>query len=135
MNLRDHAGARVLVAEDEPHTRRLLQDILQRKGNVVEAVGDGYAALKALQSEEFDCVILDLKMPNMDGFETLRHIRAGSHQPSIQVFVLTVLDDAESVKRAYEIGANAVLSKPFDPISLLRLVASSRNEPKPNLAS
>ena len=101
----------VLVVDDEQKLVDLLRTILEKDGyNVVEA-HNGYQALERIRDDLPDVVVLDVMMPEMDGFETLREIRAASNVP---VIMLTVQATENDKVRGLELGADDYVAKPFD---------------------
>ncbi len=101
---------KVLVVDDEPHIRRALRAGLQAMGQEVSAVDDGEAALAALAGDRFDVVILDLGLPDQDGLEVIRKVRAWSEVP---VVVLSVRADQKDKISALDAGADDYVEKPF----------------------
>lgn len=111
-------GARILVVDDEALPRLLLSTTLKETGyEVVEAEG-GQAALDLLREQEVDLVLLDLVMPDPDGFHVLKQMKADDSLASIPVVVVSSSDDMNSVVRCIKMGAADHLSKPFDPVLL-----------------
>ncbi len=108
----------VLVADDDAVNRLLLGHSLERDGHRVRAVGNGLEALEALGDEAFDCVLLDVLMPGMDGYQVLERIRSDPKLRHIPVIMISALEDVESVVRCIEMGAEDYLPKPFDPVLL-----------------
>ena len=78
---------RVLVAEDEENLAQILCTFLRGRGHYVVCVGDGKAALQAVRDESFDVALIDIVMPEMDGLETLKHLRAEADPPQVHVDV------------------------------------------------
>jgi DNA-binding response OmpR family regulator len=112
---------RILVVDDEPAIVRLLRATLQVDGYAVVAADRGEQALPLLENERPDLVILDLMMPGMDGFETLRRIRSRSKVP---VIMLTArASDADTLK-GLQGGADDYVTKPFNPDELAARVAA-----------
>ncbi len=107
---------KVLVVDDEEDVASALVTRLTRRGFAARAVTSGAATLAELASVGADVVILDLKMPHMDGLETLHHIR--SRHPSVQVIVLTGHGSVASGIEGMQIGATDYLRKPV-PIETL----------------
>jgi CheY-like chemotaxis protein len=103
---------RILVVDDDPDIRQVLQDRLESYGYLVETAGDGRAALKKLEHLTPSGIFLDIRMPGMDGLEVLGHIR--NRHPSIPVVIVTAATARESVSSAISAGAQAYLLKPFD---------------------
>jgi two-component system, cell cycle response regulator len=108
----------VLVADDDAVNRLLLARGLERDGHRVRAVANGLEALEALGNELFDCVLLDVLMPGMDGYQVLEHIRSEPKLRHTPVIMISALEDVESVVRCIEMGADDYLPKPFDPVLL-----------------
>jgi two-component system KDP operon response regulator KdpE len=107
---------RLLVVDDEPQIRRLLKtSLVPQKFEVAEASTAG-AALKKLDSEEFDLVILDLGLPDRSGIEVIQEIRARSTVP---IIVLSVRNDEAGKVRALELGADDYVTKPFGMAELV----------------
>jgi two-component system KDP operon response regulator KdpE len=111
----------ILVVDDEPPIVRLVQMKLEADGMRVRTAHTGQDALAALEDEPADLVVLDVTMPGMDGFETLRHIRASSNVPVIMLTARTL--DADKL-RGLTSGADDYLTKPFNPDELAARVAA-----------
>jgi len=112
------ASATILVVDDEKLPRTLLAVNLRQAGyEVIEADG-GRTALGRLREQDVDVVLLDLVMPEMDGFQVLRRMKADSELRDVPVVVVSGSDDMNSVVRCIEMGAVDHLSKPFDPALL-----------------
>jgi len=118
-------AARLLVVDDNPANRDLLTRRLQRQGHRVDAVEGGREALDALRGAEFDLVLLDITMPEMDGYEVLARLKADERLTHIPVVMVSALDEIESVVRCLGLGADDYLTKPFDPVLLRARVDSS----------
>lgn len=102
---------RILVAEDEKDLNRLISDKLKKDGYAVDSCFDGRDALDYMKSADYDRVIMDVMMPVMDGFETVKRYRAGGGKAP--VLFLTARDSIEDRVRGLDIGANDYLVKPF----------------------
>jgi DNA-binding response OmpR family regulator len=107
---------KLLVIDDDPHLCRLLEVIFSRLGATVVAAHDGSQGLKMVQQEKPDLIILDIRMPHMDGWEVCRQTRELSSAP---VILLTALHSPADVTAAVEAGAADFLSKPFSPSVLV----------------
>jgi len=117
--LRAGSSARILVVDDDEANREILIRQLQREGFQPEAEPNGIAALERLQRDSrFDVVLLDLFMPEMDGFQVLEKIKSDATLRELPVIVLSALNDVENAVRSIEMGAEDFLSKPFDPVLL-----------------
>ncbi|NUP98370.1 MAG: response regulator [Armatimonadetes bacterium] len=113
---------RILLAEDERPLARLVQVNLERAGYQVEWVSHGAAALQAVAQAAPDVIILDVAMPEVDGFEVLRHLKADPETADIPVIMLTGRTDEESVYRSWAGGVHYYMTKPFDPRELALVV-------------
>jgi two-component system, OmpR family, response regulator ResD len=114
--------ARILVVDDDPSVRALLCDVLELEGHVVTEVADGYAALRALAVARPECVVLDVRMPGMDGHEVLARVRASAGGLELPVVMVTAAADDDTAWRGWSGGVDHVLGKPFDAEELLALV-------------
>jgi two-component system KDP operon response regulator KdpE len=106
---------RILVVDDEPRMIRFIQMNLDLEGYQVSQASNGFEALSKLRDDLPDLVILDVMMPDMDGFETLRLLREVSAVP---VIMLTVKADEADKVRGLELGADDYVTKPFSPKEL-----------------
>lgn len=124
--------ARVLVADDDALCRRTVATKLVRLQATVTEADDGYAAFELLRRQEFDLAIIDLEMPNMDGYELLGCIRGTVKLKHLPVVVLTSNDDRISLERALTAGATSFLIKPLNWLAfgahLEHLLALSANK-------
>ena len=102
---------RVLVAEDEENLAQILCTFLRGRGHYVVCVGDGKAALQALRDEAFDVALIDIIMPEMDGLETLKLLRAEPDPP--QVIIITGNGTIETAISAMKLGAYDYMAKPY----------------------
>ncbi|HEY2322327.1 MAG TPA: response regulator, partial [Thermoanaerobaculia bacterium] len=108
----------LLVVDDDPANREVLCRRLERQGHKVQTAGSGPDGLRILGEAEFDLVLLDIMMPEMDGYEVLRHIKADSRLQHIPVIMISALNELQSVVRCIEAGAEDYLAKPFNPTLL-----------------
>ena len=117
---------RILVADDEPDMTAVLEALLKREHYAVDVVHDGQDALDYGLAEHYDCIILDIMMPKLDGLTVLRRLRAaGSRVP---VLLLTAKGEVEDKVLGLDSGANDYLAKPFStPELLARIRAMTRN--------
>jgi CheY-like chemotaxis protein len=119
------AGVRVLIAEDNPVNALLVQALLKREGCTVELAGTGEEALQALARSRYDLVLMDMRMPGMDGPSTARSLRArGDETP---IIALTANAFEEDRKVCLESGMNAFLTKPIDTAALKTALARWTN--------
>jgi len=121
-------GGRVLVVDDSAVNRMVLAKALTAEGHTTLTAEHGMRALELLRADDelpVDVVLLDLEMPELDGYETLRRIKADDALRHLPVIVISSVDELESVVRCIEIGATDYLPKPFEPALLkARLNAS-----------
>ena len=101
---------RILVAEDEENLAQILCTFLRGRGHYVVCVGDGKSALQAVRDEAFDVALVDIVMPEMDGLETLKHLRAEPDPP--QVIIITGNGTVETAINAMKLGAYDYMAKP-----------------------
>lgn len=116
------AKARVLVVDDDPAIRRILSQTLELEDYFVDLASDGEQALEAVRSERPDLVILDVMMPNKDGFEVLKELRADEKTSDLPVILLTAKSTQDDVWEGWNKGVNYYVSKPFDIEELLRFM-------------
>jgi DNA-binding response OmpR family regulator len=114
--------ATVLVVDDDPVIRRLLEVNLEMEGYDVVPAGDGQEALDAMRANDVALVLLDVMMPNVDGWETRRQMLADPDLEEIPVIFLSARAQDADKQRGSELGGTAYVTKPFDPIELLELV-------------
>ena len=116
---------RILVVDDVEENRAVLTRRLAKEGYSVEIASNGREALAIIEQTEFDLVLLDVMMPEMDGFEVLDRLKASPKTLSIPVIMISALDDMASVVRCIEHGAEDYLPKPFDPVLLRARIGAS----------
>ena len=105
--------ARVLVVEDSLTVISSVEALLRQHGHTVYSARDGLIALSALRAFVPEIVLLDILLPHMDGIELCGLIKRQPAYQSVKVVMITSIRDQETVKRAFEAGANHYLSKPF----------------------
>jgi len=114
---------RILIVDDEPANRDLLEALLTGMGHATELAADGYQALAQLRLG-FDLILLDVMMPHLDGFEVARRVRGGTECPDTPICMVTTLSGKEERLRAVEAGANDLIAKPVDQTELKVRTAS-----------
>ena len=117
--------SRILVVDDNEANRDMLSRRLARQGHGVEMAAGGQEALQRLGAEPFDLVLLDIMMPEMNGYEVLERLKADPVLQHIPVIMITALNEMESVVRCIEMGAEDHLPKPFNATLLKARVESS----------
>lgn len=111
---------RILVVDDEDALRTVLSSELEGEGYKVASAADGSEAIEILKKEGFDLILLDIKMPNVDGFEVLKFVKE-SH-PDTKVIMLTGFADLKNAIESKKLGAEDFVSKPYDLVDLLTTV-------------
>ncbi len=124
----DQEGGLLLVVDDNADNRDVLARRLEKQGHWAITVSSGAEALSALEEQPFDLVLLDVMMPEMDGFETLSRIKAEPKTSHLPVIMISALDEIASVVRCIEMGAADYLPKPFNPILLRARVGATLRE-------
>jgi two-component system phosphate regulon response regulator PhoB len=112
----------VLLAEDDPDIRHLVSARLRRSGFEVVETGDGDAALAATRRSRPDLVLLDLRMPRLDGLDVLRALRADPATARLPVLILTARTRPLDVEPGRDAGVTGYIVKPFSPGELVRRV-------------
>jgi class 3 adenylate cyclase len=118
-------GARLLVVDDNKVNRLLLTRSLELLGHRVAVAENGRAALEAMRREPFDLVLLDIEMPEMDGFQVLEQIRGDLALRDVPVIVTSSLEGLENVVRCIELGAEDYLTKPVNGVLLKARIGAS----------
>jgi class 3 adenylate cyclase len=118
-------NARLLAVDDDDMNRDMLVRRLQKLGYDVTEAATGRMALTRLKENNYDLVLLDILMPDLDGFQTLEFMKADPRLRHIPVIMLTALDDVESNVRCIEAGAEDYVPKPFNPVILRARITAS----------
>ena len=128
--------AHILVAEDEERLRTIIRDYFTAHGLTCALAKDGEEALERLRERDYDAVLLDVLMPNLDGFAVCRAVREGSGVP---ILFLTALGGEKDVLRGYALGADDYVTKPFSLAVLLAklqvLIRRSRGQRRAGVLS
>ncbi len=119
-------GARVLVIDDEAIVRVSCERVLKPEGYDVVVTSRGDEAIELLEKENFDIVLTDLKMPDMDGLEVLKTIK--QKWPDIQVIIITGYGTISTAVQAIKLGAYEYIEKPFTPEDILKVVREALRE-------
>jgi len=113
---------KILVVDDDPHIRELVGVFLRNEGFDVYEAGDGREALARLATVKADLVILDVMMPNMDGWELARELNGGEHDFGLPLLMLTAKGETSQKIKGFGLGADDYLVKPFEPLELVARV-------------
>src|SRR5215472_17610471 len=116
--LSSHPSASLLVVDDNSVNRIMLSRYLTRLGYQATLVENGRQALDKLQGEPFDLVLMDVQMPEMDGYQMLEQLKADTRLREIPVIMISAVEELESVVKCIELGAQDYLPKPFNPVLL-----------------
>lgn len=111
---------RIVVVEDDPMIRRVIELCLDQPSRQVDLRADGDAGLEAVRDLDPDLVILDIALPGIDGWEVMRRLRRD--RENVSILILTAYGDSATRDRAQVEGADAYLSKPFRPQDLRKVV-------------
>ena len=119
-----HELNRVLLVDDDRQTRLKLSRTLESEGYSVSVAQGGRQALDMLEFESFDLIILDILMPEVDGFTVLSQVKAAPALREIPVVVISAVDDPESIEKCRQLGAAEYLIKPVSAENLIACVSS-----------
>lgn len=111
-------SGRILVVDDTDANRDLLSRRLRRQGHAVDTADGGRSALELMAKSEFDLILLDLMMPDVNGLQILTWLKANPTLQHIPVIMISALDEIDSTVRCIEAGAEDYIAKPFDPVLL-----------------
>jgi diguanylate cyclase (GGDEF)-like protein len=120
-----HDARRILVVDDDEHTRNLLRDLCEQSGYRVAVADDGTEAMELLRGELPDLMLLDLMMPHKDGFTVLKEVRGSESTRELPVIILTAIGEMDGKIRGMELGADDYVTKPFKLIELRTRVNSA----------
>ncbi|HFE44761.1 MAG TPA: response regulator [Nannocystis exedens] len=109
---------KILVVDDNESNRNMLSRRLERQGHTTRLAENGIKALAKLRQEDFDLVLLDVMMPEMDGYEVLERLHNDDKLRGLPVIMISALDQLDTVVRCIELGAEDYLPKPFNPVVL-----------------
>ena len=121
-------AARVLVVDDEARVREMIEFRLRLLGYEVLHASNGYEGLEAASREEPNLVLLDVMMPDLDGFQVCSQLKQNKATKDIPVVMLTARGDAKDVARAINSGAADYIVKPYDPVVLQQKVVKNISE-------
>jgi len=106
----------ILIVDDDPHIRKLLNVLLRDEGFTVFEAINGMEAISVFEDNKIDMLIIDLMMPKMDGFELCREIR---NEYDLPIIMLTAIGETEQKVRGFKLGTDDYIVKPFEPVELV----------------
>ena len=115
--------ARILIADDDPDIRQLVIYALADEGHEVSVAKNGQEAIDHVAESPPDLLLLDIMMPELDGYDVLRTLDERKIRGATKIMVLTAKGSERDWKLGYDLGADRYMTKPFDPDELLRTVA------------
>lgn len=115
-------GKKILIVEDEPGHLRLTRDVLERHGYEVVSAINGLDGFLQCQKMKPDAAILDLMLPGLDGYEICSRLRGNSQYDHMPIIILSAKAREHDKNMAIEVGANAYLTKPADPLKIVQQV-------------
>ncbi|MBY4676555.1 response regulator [Marinobacterium arenosum] len=122
---------KILAVDDEPENLKLLHSILDGNRYEVSFARGGQEAIQRLEQQTFDLVLLDIMMPQVDGFKVLKRLRMWDCGWRTRVVMLSALDGMEDKLRAFELGAVGFIGKPFHREELLARIEARLSQPTP----
>jgi CheY-like chemotaxis protein len=117
---------KILLVDDEPELCRMVKSMVEPLGVEVRILSDSREAALILETEKFDGIMLDIAMPNLNGFELTRKIRATPPNQQAPIIMVTGMDDVETMRRAFEAGATFFIGKPFSREKIYAIFRSAR---------
>ena len=118
----------ILVVDDEPAWLKILSYILRKKGFEVREESSAAAALEALKEYKPDMIVSDVRMPEMNGFDFLDHIKRSRKNSSTPFVFISAIDDEDSRHAAQNLGATDYITKPFNEDEVVRTITRHLNE-------
>ena len=115
-----NSQATILVIDDQPGIRRLLTEVLQDEGYRVITAANGYEGIQAAQNSNPNVILMDMKMPGMDGITALKELKRQGQGD--QVIMMTAYGELDMVNEAREIGMCDYITKPFDIMALCQII-------------
>lgn len=113
-------ASKVLVVDDQNGVRRLLEELFKKEGYEVTAAADGVESLEKVKTSSPDLILMDMKMPNMNGLEASQEIR--KINSNIPIIMMTAYGETDVAQKALELGVRKYITKPFDILALRDMV-------------
>ena len=121
---------KVLIVDDVPTNVMLVQAILKKEGYTLLTCDSGTKALRIANEKHPNLILLDIMMPEMDGYEVLQHLKSNPETTDIPVIIMSALSDMQSIVKGYQLGATEYVTKPFQREELVKsFTASSASRP------
>ena len=117
---------KILLVDDDPEVCRLVKTMVEPLGVEVRTSSDSQEAALILANEKFDGIMLDVAMPNLDGFELTRRIRSTPPNQQAPIIIITGFDDVDTIRRAFEAGATFFIGKPFSREKIYAILRTAR---------
>jgi DNA-binding response OmpR family regulator len=112
----------ILIVEDDQHIRKLLNILIRKEDIHIDEAVEGNEALTKLKDNPYDLVILDIMMPNVDGFSILKKMREEQATANLPVIIVTAKTEDKDLMKGYSMGANYYITKPFEPQDLIHSI-------------
>ncbi len=125
--------ARILIAEDNAEIRTLVSSILVEEGHKVGVAQNGQQALDMMQDDAPDVLVLDIMMPQMDGYSVLKELKSSGIKEQMKILILTAKTSESDWVRGYKLGADSYLTKPFDTDELINAIEDLLSSTKEQL--
>jgi signal transduction histidine kinase len=125
---RSHADNEILIVEDNIASLRLLMELLSAKGFRTRPSMDGKTALRSVRARAPDLILLDIKMPGMDGLEVCRQLKADTKTRDIPVIFISGMTESKAIARTFEIGGIDYITKPFESVEILARINTHLNQ-------
>ncbi len=113
---------KILIVDDEINCLRMFHIILEQEGYKIAEATNGIEAIEKTQKENFDLILLDLKMPDMDGYEVCRALKVGKKTSSVPIIILTGSTKVTEMDKSFSSGANAYMDKSTSPVKVIAKV-------------
>ncbi|GAA3917198.1 response regulator transcription factor [Hymenobacter algoricola] len=119
----------ILIVDDEPNIIMSLEFLMRKNGYQVSLARNGTEALEAVDRTPFDVILLDIMMPDVDGYQVCQHVKAQPDRQATKVIFLSAKSKDSDILKGYEVGADLYISKPFSTRLLMEKVKEFLNSP------